>query len=149
MQCPSLSAINTALRAVMVSTVQAYSADVTIVPETQEADPDAAKILILQSFRPEIVTGAELGGRYGNARRSGNYLVTLSSPKGDRIKMQKAWEVSDKLAEAFRALELVCAGGGVVYTNEPYITNAGTAPDERNSLLVTVPWVAWTGGEEE
>ena len=72
--CPSLSEINAALRAVMVETVKPFSSHIIIVPEVQEAAPDTAKILILQAFKPEIVSGAELGGRAGHSRREGNYL---------------------------------------------------------------------------
>lgn len=145
--CPSLSEINAALRAVMVETVKPFSSHIIIVPEVQEADPDTAKILILQSFKPEIVSGAELGGRAGHSRRGGNYLITLSVPKGDKVKMDQAWAISGDLEANFRMLELSSPNGAMFWTDDPYISNSGITPDNRMSLLVTVPWVAWTGGE--
>lgn len=48
---------------------------------------------------------------------------------------------------AFR-LEELPAGPCTVNVDEPYTTNVGTAPDGRMSMLVTVPWWTWTGGDE-
>lgn len=147
MNCPTLPEINAAMRAVMVTTLSAYSADITIIPEAQESGPNAAKILVLQAFRPEGVTGAELGGRIGLSRRSGNFLITLSIPKGEKVKTAQALKISDILSDDFRMLELVCVGGGMAYTYEPYVTNAGRTEDNRYSIMVTVPWTAWIGGK--
>lgn len=147
MQCPTFSAINEALRSVMVSSLAPYKAQLTIIPEAQEAGPNAAKILVLQAFKPSIVTGAELGGRFGYSRREGNFLVTLSIPKGEREKFAQAWTIAGALASAFRMLSLSCTGGGMAYTSDPYVTNAGITPDGRASIMLTVPWSSWTGGE--
>lgn len=146
--CPSLSEINAALRAVMVETVKPFSSHIIIVPEVQEAAPDTAKILILQAFKPEIVSGAELGGRAGHSRREGNYLVTLSVPKGDNVKMDQAWAISGALGDDFRMLKLSVPSGGVFWTEDTNITTPGITPDNRMSLLVTVPWTSWTGGKQ-
>lgn len=130
----------------MISALSPYMQQITIIPEAQEAAPNAAKILVLQAFKPSIVTGAELGGRLGYSRREGNFLVTLSIPKGEREKFSQAWTISNALESAFRMLSLVCAGGGMAYTGDPYVTNAGITPDGRQSVMLTVPWATWTGG---
>lgn len=145
--CPTLSEINAALRVVVSETVKPYSAQLIVVPEVQESDPDAAKILVLQAFKPEMVSGAELGGRVGLSQMDGNYLITMSVRKGDKAKMDLAWTIAWALKESFRMRELPVSSGTPFWTGDPYITNPGITPDNRMSLLVTVPWVAWTGGE--
>lgn len=131
----------------MISALSPYMQQITIILEAQKAAPDAANILILEAFKPSIVVGAELGGRLGLSRREGNFLVTISVPKGNREKFVQAWTIAHDLESAFRMLALQCSGGGVVHTNDPYVTNAGITPDGRASIMLTVPWSSWTGGE--
>lgn len=45
-------------------------------------------------------------------------------------------------------LEDLPAGVCTVHINEPYSTNVGATPDGRMSMLVTIPWWTWTGGDE-
>ena len=141
MQCPSLAEINEVLRSVMVSALAPYMKQVTIIPEAQDTDPNAAKILVLQAFKPSIVIGAELGGRQGLSRREGNFLITLSAPKNDRTKFNQAWMIANALESAFRMLDTKS-----VYMGDPYVTNIGSTPDGRQSVMLTVPWATWTGG---
>lgn len=131
----------------MVELLHDYASAIVIVPEAMPDVFNAGKVLVLPALKPVLVEGAELGGRAGLSQRKGNFLVTLSVPKENADMQTAAWNMADALAAGFRMLSLPCTGGGIVYMADPYITHAGATPDYRLSLMVTVPWVSWTGGE--
>ena len=62
--------------------------------------------------------------------------------------MDQAWAISGALGDDFRMLKLSVPSGGVFWTEDTNITNPGITPDNRMSLLVTVPWTSWTGGKQ-
>lgn len=145
---PELAA---AFRTAMWAAVSRHE-NVFVVPEGQESGADLAKILLLQRFQPLEVDAGELGGRIGLSRQRGNYLMTLSAPKSSPALWSRCWTMAEELQDAFRMVALHGSGGSCAYTGDPYImdsSESGAAADNtRNLLLVTVPWTAWTGGEE-
>ena len=75
------------------------------------------------------------------------YYINLSYPKDSLSRENEALDLAQKLMTAFRLKELP-AGSCWVNTDEPYTTNVGATPDGRVSILVTVRWWTWTGGDE-
>lgn len=141
---PTLAEIGSALR---VKMAEAVGNAAVIIPPNEDGDPDAGAILVLHSVNPGAVSTAELGGRDGLSVMDGVYSVNLSYPKDSLPRANEAWDLAQKLMTAFR-LEELPAGPCVVNIDEPYTTNVGATPDGRMSMLVTVPWWTWTGGDK-
>ena len=141
---PTLAEIGSALRVRMAETVGDAA---VIIPPNEDGDPDAGEILVLHTVNPGKASPAELGGRMGLSVMNGVYSINLSYPKGSLERANEAWTLAQRLMSAFR-LEELPAGPCTVNVDEPYTTNVGTAPDGRMSMLVTVPWWTWTGGDE-
>lgn len=143
-QTPTLAEIGSALRVKMAETVRN---DAVIIPPNEDGNPDAGEILVLHSVNPGAVSTAELGGRDGLSIMDGVYSINLSYPKDSLERANEAWELSQRLMNAYR-LEDLPAGECAVHIDEPYTTNVGATPDGRMSMLVTVPWWTWTGGDK-
>lgn len=143
-QTPTLAEIGSALRVKMAETV---GNDAVIIPPNEDGNPDAGEILVLHSVNPGAVSTAELGGRDGLSVMDGVYSINLSYPKGSLPRANEAWDLAQRLMSAYR-LEDLPAGACAVHIKEPEFTNVGTTPDGRMSMLVTVPWWTWTGGDE-
>ncbi|WP_304736515.1 hypothetical protein [uncultured Desulfovibrio sp.] len=143
-QTPTFAQIGSALRVKMAEVVGDAA---VILPPNEDGNPDAGEILVLHSINPGGVSTAELGGRDGLSMMSGVYSVNLSYPKDSLERANEAWTLAQRLMSAFRLRDL-SAGECAVYVDEPYVTNVGTTPDGRMSLLVTVPWWTWAGADE-
>ena len=141
---PTLAEIGSALRVRMAEIIGDAA---VIIPPNEDGDPDAGEILVLHTVNPGAVSPAELGGRMGLSVMNGVYSINLSYPKGSLERANEAWALAQKLMSAFR-LEYLPAGPCTVNVDEPYATNVGATPDGRMSMLVTVPWWTWTGGDE-
>lgn len=118
-----------------------------IIPPGGDAAPDAGEVLALHAVNPGAVSVAELGGRGALSVMKGTYSVNLSYPADSPSRAEEAWNLAQRLMTAFRREEF-SAGAGALNTDEPFTTNVGKTSDGRMSLLVTVPWWAWTGAEE-
>ena len=119
-----------------------------ILSESDDSDQNAREIFVVNAVQPGDVDTGELGGRAGIAVQNGVFLMTLSYIRNDSAIKADAEELAQDLVDAFRRADLTAPSGGCVYCKEPYITNAGAAEDGRMSLLVSVPWWAWTGGKK-
>lgn len=144
--CPTLAEIqatfSTEMQAALAPLVTAGI--VAVVPPTQDFASDAKKIMAISALNPDKLTGVELGGPGALAVRNGVYLVTLSACKG--ISQKTHWDAAQAVEKHFAAYSsepLELASGGAIYCDHPYTTNAGTTPDKRIALLITVPWRAW------
>lgn len=140
---PTLAEIGSALRVKMAETVGDAA---VIIPPNEDGNPDAGEILVLHSVNPGAVSTAELGPG-GLSTMDGGYYINLSYPKDSLSRENEALDLAQKLMTAFRLKELP-AGSCWVNTDEPYTTNVGATPDGRVSILVTVRWWTWTGGDE-
>lgn len=141
---PTLAEIGSALRVMMMQTVRDSA---VIIPPNEDGNPDAGEILVLHSVNPGTVSTAELGGRDGLSIMDGVYSINLSYPKDSLDRANQTWDLAQRLMRAYR-LEDLPAGACAVHIDEPYTTNVGATPDGRMSMLVTVPWWTWTGGDE-
>lgn len=144
--CPTLAEIQTAFSTELQTALAALQADgtVSIVPPMQDFNADAKKIMVISALNPDRKTGAELSGPGALAVRHGVYQVTLSALKGTSQKAHwNAAETVEKHFAQFSAAPLVLASGGGIYCDHPYTMNAGTTPDKRIALLVTIPWQTW------
>lgn len=141
---PTLAEIGSALRVMMMQTVRDSA---VIIPPNEDGNPDAGEILVLHSVNPGTVSTAELGGRDGLSVMDGVYSINLSYPKDSLDRANQTWDLAQRLMRAYR-LEDLPAGACAVHIDEPYTTNVGATPDGRMSMLVTVPWWTWTGGDE-
>ena len=141
---PTLAEIGSALRVRMAEIIGDAA---VIIPPNEDGAPDVGEILALHTVNPGAVSPAELGGRMGLSVMNGVYSINLSYPKGSLERANEAWALAQKLMSAFR-LEELPAGPCAVNVDEPYATNVGATPDGRMSMLVTVPWWTWTGGDE-
>lgn len=144
--CPTLAEIQTAfsaeLQAALASLVAAGT--VSVVPPMQDFAPDIKKIMAISALNPDRKTGAELGGPGALAVRNGVFQVTLSALKGTSQKTH--WDAAQTVETHFAqyiAAPLTLASGGGIYCDHPYTMNAGTTPDKRIALLVTIPWQTW------
>lgn len=144
--CPTLAEIQTAfsteLQTALASLVAAGT--VSVVPPMQDFDADAKKIMAISSLNTDRVQRAELGGRGALGIRSGVFQVNLSALKG--TPQNKHWDAAQTVENHFAqysAAPLVLASGGGIYCDFPYTMNAGTTPDKRIALLVTIPWQTW------
>lgn len=143
-QTPTFAQIGSALRVKMAEVVGDAA---VILPPNEDANPDAGEILVIHAVNPGAVSTAELGGRQGLSIMNGVYSINLSYPRDNLERANEAWDLAWKLVSAFR-LEELPAGPCDVDIDEPFTTNVGSTPDGRMSLLVTVPWWAWTGGDK-
>lgn len=141
----TLTDIGIACRTLMASTIAGRA---VILSESDDSDPNARDIFVVNAVQPGNVDTGELGGRAGLAVQNGVFLLNLSYIRNDSTTKADAEELAQDLVDAFRRADLTAPSGGCVYCKEPYITNAGAAEDGRMSLLVSVPWWAWTGGKE-
>ncbi len=141
---PTLVEIVSALQTGMAAAV---GDSAVIIPPGGDAIPEAGEILVLHSVNPGAVSAAELGGKDALAVMKGVYVITLSYPANNEQRTAGAWNLAWQLITEFWRKELV-AGQGALNTDEPFATNVGKTSDGRMSLLVTVPWWAWTGSEE-
>lgn len=145
--CPTLAQIQAAFSACLQVALAPLTADgsVVIVPPMQDVDADADKIMALSTLQPDRKIGAESGGPGALAVRKGVYLVTLSALRhaGQKTHWDAAQAVEDHFAQ-YSADPLELPAGGVICCDYPYTTNAGTGPDKRFALLVTVPWWTWS-----
>ncbi len=142
---PTIPEIGAAFRALLADNVgnKAF-----IAPTNQESNPALNQIIVLNALKPASTKTEELGGRIGLGLMSGDFLITLSYLKGDNTMYHDAWSLATDLSRAFRQLEII-AGGGKVNTEEVTVTDVGQSLDaNRNAILVSVAWWAWTGGEE-
>lgn len=144
--CPTLAEIQTAfsaeLQAALASLVAAGT--VSVVPPAQDFDADAKRIMAISSLNTDRVQRAELGGRGALGIRSGVFQVNLSALKGTSQKTH--WDTAQTVENHFAqysAAPLTLASGGGIYCDFPYTMNAGTTPDKRIALLVTIPWQTW------
>lgn len=141
----TLTDIGIACRTLMASTIAGRA---VILSESDDSDPNARDIFVINAVQPGDVDTGELGGRAGIAVQNGIFLMTLSYIRNDSAIKADAEELAQDLVDAFRRADLTAPSRGCVYCKEPYITNAGAAEDGRMSLLVSVPWWAWTGGKK-
>lgn len=141
----TLTDIGIACRTLMASTIAGRA---VILSESDDSDQNAREIFVVNAVQPGDVDTGELGGRAGIAVQNGVFLMTLSYIRNDSAIKADAEELAQDLVDAFRRADLTAPSGGCVYCKEPYITNAGAAEDGRMSLLVSVPWWAWTGGKK-
>lgn len=144
--CPTLAEIQTAFSTEMQKAFAALvtAGTVAIVPPAQDFDADAKKIMAISSLNTDRVERAELGGRGALGIRSGVFQVNLSALKGTSQKTH--WDTAQTVENHFAqysAAPLTLASGGGIYCDFPYTMNAGTTPDKRIALLVTIPWQTW------
>lgn len=144
-QTPTLAEIGSALRLKMTQTVRDSA---VIIPPNEDGNPDAGEILVLHSVNPGAVSTVELGGRDGLAIMDGTYSINLSYPKGSLNHTNQALDLAQRLMTAYRLKELPAGACAVVHIKEPRTTDVGATPDGRMSMLVTVPWWTWTGGDK-
>lgn len=145
MTIATLNEIGIAFRTFMVDTVADRA---VVLSESEDCNLDAREIFVLNSVQPGNVTPGELGGRDGIAVQNGVFLLNLSFSRNDTAIKTKAEELAQDLANAFYRVELIAPSGACIFCKEPYLTNVGATPDDRMSLLVSVPWWAWTGGKK-
>lgn len=146
MKTPTLAEIGSVLRTLMFKTV---GKSAVVLEPGADTNPDIRDILLIHAVNPGTVSGAEMGGSEALSIQYGVYTITLSYPKGKKESLDKsnvAWELAQKLTQAFYRQDLETVGGCRVMIDEPYTTNVGTTPDGRLALSVTVPWHTWTGG---
>ena len=141
----TLTDIGIACRTLMAATIAGRA---VILSESDDSDPNARDIFVINAVQPGDVDTGELGGRAGIAVQNGVFLLNLSYIRNDSAIKADAEELAQDLVDAFRRADLNAPSGACVYCKEPYITNVGTTPDDRMSLLVSVPWWAWTGGKK-
>ena len=144
--CPTLAeiqaAFSTELQAALASLVAAGT--VSVVPPAQDFDADAKKIMVISALNTDRVQRAELGGRGALGIRSGVFQVNLSALKGTSQKTHwDAAQIVENHFAQYSAAPLTLASGGGIYCDFPYTMNAGTTPDKRIALLVTIPWQTW------
>lgn len=144
--CPTLAeiqaAFSTELQTALASLVAAGT--VSVVPPAQDFDADAKRIMAISSLNTDRVQRAELGGRGALGIRSGVFQVNLSALKGTSQKTH--WDAAQAVENHFAqysAAPLTLVSGGGIYCDFPYTMNAGTTPDKRIALLVTIPWQTW------
>lgn len=144
--CPTLAEIQTAFSTELQTALAALvtAGTVSVVPPMQDFAPDIKKIMAISALNPDRKTGAELGGPGALAVRNGVFQVTLSALKGTSQKTHwgAAQTVETHFAQ-YSAAPLTLASGGGIYCDHPYTMNAGTTPDKRIALLVTIPWQTW------
>lgn len=141
----TLTDIGIACRTLMATTIAGRA---VILSESDDSDPNARDIFVINAVQPGDVDTGELGGRAGIAVQNGVFLLNLSYIRNDSTIKADAEELAQDLVDAFRRADLTAPSGACVYCKEPYITNVGITPDDRMSLLVSVPWWAWTGGKK-
>lgn len=144
--CPTLAEIQIAFSTELQTALAALQASgvVSIVPPMQDFDADAKKIMVISALNTDRVQRAELGGRGALGVRSGVFQVNLSALKGTpQNKHWNAAETVEKHFAQYSAAPLTLASGGGIYCEFPYTMNAGTTPDKRIALLVTIPWQTW------
>ena len=145
MTIATLNEIGIAFRTFMVDTIADRA---VVLSEFEDCNPDAREIFVLSSVQPGNVDPGELGGRDGISVQNGVFLLNLSFARNDIAIKKKSEELAQDLANAFYRVDLITPSGACVFCKEPYLTNVGTTPDGRMSLLVSVPWWAWTGGKK-
>ena len=141
----TLTDIGIACRTLMAATIAGRA---VILSESDDSDPNAREIFVINAVQPSDVDTGELGGRAGIAVQNGVFLLNLSYIRNDSAIKADAEKLAQDLVDAFRRSDLTAPSGACVYCKEPYITNIGTTPDDRMSLMVSVPWWAWTGGKK-
>ena len=144
--CPTLAEIQTAFSTELQMALAALvtNGTVYIIPPAEDADPPLKKILAISALNTDRVQRAELGGRGALGIRSGVFQVNLSALKGTSQKTH--WDAAQTVENHFAqysAAPLTLASGGGIYCEFPYTMNAGTTPDKRIALLVTIPWQTW------
>lgn len=144
--CPTLAEIQTAFSTELQTALAALvtAGTVYIIPPAEDADPPLKKILAISALNTDRVQRAELGGRGALGVRSGVFQVNLSALKG--TPQNKHWDAAQTVENHFAqysAAPLTLASGGGIYCEFPYTMNAGTTPDKRIALLVTIPWQTW------
>ena len=154
MPVPTISEIGTALRTKLANVV---GSDAVILAESEDATPDLKGPLIIQSVNPGIVMPGELGGRAGVSRQTGVFSVTISYGRSTANGKATTWDLAQNITDAFRREVLPAGKDCHVNIEEPWITNIGSgsamyghslsSSTGRMSLLVTIPWWTWTGGE--
>lgn len=149
MKTPDLFAIRVTLETALFACLAEEQAqgNVYIVQPGTEASPDLKKIQVIHAVNPGNVQDGELG-QQGVCPRLGVYTIMLSVPADDTARLAKAWQLCDAIERAFFRADLPIEDSCQnVMCGEPYTTNVGTQ-DKRLALSVTVPWWAWTGGQE-
>ena len=141
----TLTDIGIACRTLMAATIAGRA---VILSESDDSDPNAREIFVINAVQPGDVDTGELGGRAGIAVQNGVFLLNLSYIRNDSAIKADAEELAQDLVDAFRRADLNAPSGACVYCKEPYSTNVAAAPDDRMSLLVSGPWWAWTGGKK-
>ena len=126
-----------AFRTLMAATIAGRA---VILSESDDADPNARDIFVINAVQPGDVDTGELGGRAGIAVQNGVFLLNLSYIRNDSAIKADAEELAQDFVDAFRRADLTAPSGAFVSCKEPYSTNVGTTPDDRMSLLVSVPW---------
>jgi hypothetical protein len=142
---PTISEIAVALR---VKLAEIVNEDAEILSAFDDKAADVGKIFVVQIVNPGKGESGELGGRQGLSVQRGVYTVTVSYRMADIGQRTAAWDLAQRIADGFRR-ESLPAGCCHVNIDDPWMTNAGQSGDKRLNLLVTVPWWAWTGGQDE